>query len=558
MADIDQIIAGGAGASSRADFSGIAKLADSYYKSRDEAAKNDLRDAFKGGVPTTPDGQPDFGAMAKVLFQKGGLNEGTAAANLGIAQQNQQFAQGQSSAIQQAESGGQPVSPPSSNRTAGTVVAPPLNRGGVQSGQSPQGQSAGPQGGATVMQVVAAQGIPNDQLGAVSASVARQLGVDPTAPIDLNDPQVRNVLVPAIAQIKKMGVGQVVPPGAQLGPQPIPPQVAQQGPSVQPASPQQPVPQSQIAQQAPGLASPATQAVTSTAPVPEPSRVDKMIAFYSGIMSDPRSPKQNVELAKTRLDALQKNTDLTPDQKNYAQAVSQGYKGTMQDFQTELESGKAGATEQAKADVKERQGIIDSGREAQLRLNTLNTVSNIINTDKDLTLGFGGDTALKVKKALQQIGIDVGDLSGAQTIEKLNAQLASEAAKSVSPRPAQFEFKTFLANNPGLSLDKAGNLRVLGIFSQLAKRDVDLARLARQNGGEGWQNWDNVVQSYDKQHPILDPTTKNVLSTDSVIAPNAPQQQNQPPALEPGKTMVNGHVYKGGNPNMKSSWELRT
>src|SRR5882672_464395 len=93
MADIDQIIAGGAGASSRADFSGFGKLTDAYYKSRDEAAKNDLREAFKGGVPLTPDGQPDFGAMAKTLFQKGGLSEGTAAAGQGLAQQKMEYGQ---------------------------------------------------------------------------------------------------------------------------------------------------------------------------------------------------------------------------------------------------------------------------------------------------------------------------------------------------------------------------------------------------------------------------------------------------------------------------------
>jgi hypothetical protein len=62
------------------------------------------------------------------------------------------------------------------------------------------------------MGILTAQGIPNDQLGAASASLARQLGVeDPNAPIDVNNPQVRNVLVPAIQQLKRMGVGQVVP-----------------------------------------------------------------------------------------------------------------------------------------------------------------------------------------------------------------------------------------------------------------------------------------------------------------------------------------------------------
>ena len=136
-----------------------------------------------------------------------------------------------------------------------------------------------------------------------------------------------------------------------------------------------------------------------------------------------------------------------------------------------------------------------------------------------------------------------------------NAALASESAKAISARPAQFEFKTFLGNNPGLSLDKEGNQRVIGIFSQLAKRDVDLGRLARQNR-DNWDNWDNVVQQYDKQNPIRDPGSGRVITTDSVVAPGP--QQNKPPALEPGKTIVNGHTYKGGNPNLKSNWELRT
>lgn len=556
MADIDQILAGGAGASSRADFSGLADIPEAYWKGRDRRYTQEGRDLFKGGVPTNPDGSINYGAMRDALFQHGDVGQGTALDNLDIERQKLKFGQQQSQSIRAFESG-QPqqpaiVSPPSSNRSAATPVAPPLNRGGVQS-QSTVDPSNGP-GGMSIYQILDAQGIPNDQLASAGASIARQLGVsDPTQPIDTNDPRIRNVLVPAIQQLKRAGVGNIIPEGqpsppdqviGQARPQvmgpagavqpnaqgvypanavmmpqsPQPPVMAQGGP------PPAPAPAPVVSQGQPG---PVTNAVTGTTAPATPSRTDQAIAFYAGIMSNPISPKQNVDLAKTRLESLQKSTELTPDQKNYVQAVTQGFRGTMQDFQAKAEADKAAAKAVAEGNVKEQNAFIDSGRAAGQRLTTLNTVSNIIANDKSMTLGFGADTALKVKKALQQIGFDVGDLSGAQSIEKLNGLLAAEATKTISPRPSQFEFKTFLANNPGLNMDRAGNMRVISIFSQLAKRDLDLGKLARQNRGD-WQNWDNVVETYDKQNPIVDPVTKQSISTNSVIAP-APTKTQPPP-----------------------------
>jgi hypothetical protein len=297
---------------------------------------------------------------------------------------------------------------------------------------------------------------------------------------------------------------------------------------------------------------------------------------FTGLVPPGRSPEQQLmllrraigsgllppEVAKAyqaQAEAIQKAFEPTPEEKAFL--ASKRTPG-LDDYTAGKTADTKRAEAVAAADVKEQQGFIEGGKEAQQRLTTLNTVANIVQSDKNLTLGFGAETALKMKKALQQMGIDVGDLSGAQTIEKLNAQLASEAAKSVSPRPAQFEFKTFLNNNPGLNLDKAGNLRVLGIFGQLAKRDVDLGRLARANR-DNWQNWDGIVAEYDKTHPVIDPVTKTPLSTDSVIAPGPqPRQTNQAspaaPSLEPGKTMINGYRYKGGNPKDRANWEQAT
>src|SRR6185437_4822702 len=78
--------------------------------------------------------------------------------------------------------------------------------GGIPS--QPQGQpqsqpaSSGPSGPApqqpTIMSILAAQGIPNDQLGAAAASLGRQLAengappIGPTDPIDTRDPRIAN------------------------------------------------------------------------------------------------------------------------------------------------------------------------------------------------------------------------------------------------------------------------------------------------------------------------------------------------------------------------------
>lgn len=498
MADIDQILAGGAGASTRADFSGIADIPEVYWKGKDRRFTQEGRDLFKGGIPKNADGSIDYGAMRNALFQHGDVGQGVALDNLDVSRQQLKMGQDVAAKMGQLEGGGpaQPlVSPPSANRSGEARVAPPLNRGGEVAQGQPQAQQP------TVMTVLAAQGIPNDQLQAAAGSVARQLGVDPTAPLNVQDPQVRNVLVPAIQQLKRMGTGQVAQAG-QPQQQEIPPVNPRQNQGTFGAPPATP-----------------TRGAVPTGADPE---IQKQIATYTAIASNPAYPKSVQQAAETRLKGLQSSIEPTGPMKEYDLYRRQGGTQTFNDFLSELESGKAGATERAKADVKEQQTYIDAGKAASQRLGTLNTLSNIISSDKNLTLGFGAETALKAKMALQQLGINVGDLSGAEAIQKLNASLASEMTKALASRPTQFEFKTFLANNPGLLLDKAGNERLISMFSQLAKREADVGKLARKNQ-DNWSNWDSVVENYDKAHPIIDPVTKKVLSSDSIIAPGPPR-----------------------------------
>jgi hypothetical protein len=486
MADIDQIIAGGAGASSRADFSGIPKILDSYWAGKDQAAKNDLREAFKGGVPLTPDGQLDTQAVLKTLLQKGDISGATGLIGTAAA------AQDRSDYIKSLS----PSAPP--------LVSPSVNRQVPIAGNArtaPQGDQPG-----SIVGLVSAAGIPDELAGPYIQQISAQTKMDPNAA--LNPELTQRVQQVAQAAAQRMKGGQQ-PSAPQQ-----PPQVAQApqvAPQMQPqASPEQirgfqPSPAQAAAQNDPEL---------------------RRLQYFSA------SPDKAIAASnKAQLEAYLKNKESTNPMK---EAAASGL--TLQQYQErqgEQAAQQAGASERAKADVAEQNEYIKGGKVASDRLSTLNTISNIISSDK-MGLGFGADTQLKVQMALKRFGVDVGDLSGPQAIQKLNAVLASESAKGVGARPTQFEFKTFLANNPGLSMDKAGNERVIGIYSQLAKREVDLGRLARSNQ-DNWSNWDNVVENYDKKNPIKDPTSGKVITTDSIVAPG-PKQAAQPAKQGPSPT----------------------
>lgn len=548
MADIDQIIAGGAGSSSRADFSGLANLPEQYWKGVDRRNVQDTRDLFKDGIPLTPDGQPDYPAMRNAFFKVGNPTQAVALDNLDIQRQQLKFGQQQSQGIQNFEGGGAPgqsapILPPSANRSASTPVAPALNRGGTDQpaqgapgAASPQ-QPGAPQGGATIMKILDAQGIPNDQLGAASASVARQLGVDPNEPIDINDPRVRNVLVPAVQQLKRAGVGNVIPAGqpapdqplqqppqvmgpggaAQLNaqgvypsnavmmPQGQPPVVAQGGQPPQPGpppGPPQPPPQAMPPQGQPG---PVTNAVTGTAAPATPSRVDQAIAYYAGIMSNPISPKTNVDLAKSRLESLQKNTELTPAQKDYVQAVTQGYRGTQDEHIAKTEADKAYATENVKSYIKKYDTIQTAGERARVDLPQLD-LARKLTEDPNFYSGVGEKYNLLLKRAITALGGDENTAAPQEAFRKIVSNSILDQIKSMAGtgpiRVAEMKIMQDAAANPDNT--PQSNRLLLELSSRLQKRSAAIADMAQSyNGGRLDSGFDKKVAAYDRANPMI-------------------------------------------------------
>lgn len=534
MASIAELLSNAAQTNANFDFdsriNAPARAAQkSDFEAQDQAFKNRNQDAFKNGVPMV-NGQLDTPTILKNLLQLGGASQVPDAVKLDLQRQNIQEGQrGGQFAATGSEEAPQPqapiVSPPSANRTASAVVAPPLSKGGT----SPQGDQ-----GVTPAAFLQQQGIQPGYNMEVGLAAFKRSGIDPDQTFNPNDPAIAARLGPVVQRLK--GAGQVQPPQpgdnppqGQPAQAPAPqPQVAQAAAQVQP-------PVAQLAPQAPG---PFANAIAAGLIPPQamanPERYVAGLKYRAGASTNEGVKKTSLAL----VEAINKANELTPTQRDFnaSQANPQ-----IDEHALQQKADEARATGVAQSDIKEQDGIISAGSAGRQRLATLNTISNIINTDKNMTLGFGAETALKVKKALESIGVDVGDISGPQAIQKLNGLLASESAKGVSARPAQFEFKTFLTNNPGLDLDKAGNQRVIGIFSQLAKRDVDLGKLARQNR-DNWSNWDNVVENYDKQNPIKDPTTGRVITTDSVVAPGPAKEGTTaaaPSTIREGATAFN-------------------
>jgi hypothetical protein len=405
MADIANLLANSAQTNADFDF---GKINRSYWQGRDEGYKNEGRDLFKEGVPKNADGTINYGAMRDVLFKHGDVGQGTALDSLDLQRQQLKLGQEVSAKFGALENGGAPpsqpsiVSPPSANRQAPVAVAPPLDRGGAPQ-VAPQGGAPAPKGGATIMQVLAAQGIPNAQLGAASASIARQLGVeDPNAPIDVNDPQIRNVLVPAVDQLKRANIGQVVsadPP--QGGPMPPVQSAAQAAP--------QPVTQAPP-QAAPAFADRFAAANTrGLAPTEIDPNIQQRAAQYTAIMSNPAYPQTVRDAAKMRLETLQKNSELTGLQKEYAQAQRQGFGGTLQEFQDRSDDNKAQQAILTGSVLPKLDKSQETANAARDEINAIHRAREQLDTTGGIFSGSAADAQLKIAKVADFLGVPNAD-----------------------------------------------------------------------------------------------------------------------------------------------------
>ena len=176
------------------------------------------------------------------------------------------------------------------------------------------------------------------------------------------------------------------------------------------------------------------------------------------------------------------------------------------------------------------------GPPARRTLNILNTMDDAITrAGPNLTTGPGAEYMLKLKQAAQNWlpGLDFKGLPEAEVVTKLNAQLAAQAAKAMTARPSQLEFRAFMQNNPGLQNSVAGTKYLIDVLRQATTQDIQLGQLASRV--QDPRSWPQVEDRFYQQNPIKSPFSGKPLSGDERVqgAPQPSATNKTAPA--PGK-----------------------
>lgn len=436
MADIDSIIAGISG-NTRADFSGIADIPKAYYEGSKQRAEKDLRESFKGGVPTLPDGSIDYGAMQRTLYQKGALEQGNSllgasgrAAEYEALRKVDEQSQAQPQAI---------VSPPSANRSASAVVAPPLNKGGVQpQGGSPQGDQPG-----SIVGMVSAAGVPDELAGPVIAQLSALAKTDPNAALPPEVAQRIQQVAQAAAQ--RMKTGQAPQPTGiqpQQGVPQAPPVMAQAQPQ---AAPQgfQPPPNVVAAQNDPLL-----------------KRLTLLAASDN---------KAVAESARIRLKDYQERVMPTQDQKN---AAASGM--SLQDYQNRGDENKAQQAVLTDLILPELKTSKEGASAARTEIQSIHKAREQLDAPGGIFSGTGSEIRLKLVKAADLIGVPNTDkITNSEAFVSAMATKVAASLKALGTNPSNKDlvFSQKMAGSP--ELNETSLRRILDIAEQTSREKIN-------------------------------------------------------------------------------------
>ena len=350
-------------------------------------------------------------------------------------------------------------------------------------------------------------------LGAASDSVARQLGVDPTAPIDINDPRVRNVLAPAVAQIKKMGLGQVQPPQPGAGqPPPVPP------PQVAQAQPQ-----------------PAQIAAGAGAAPPLAPQDDQILKRLTLLAASP--DKATAAAAQTRLKSYLASKEPTTEMKNAA-ASGQSLP-EYQSSQGDLAAQQAGAVETAKGYVAKYQAIDEAGTRAIQEIPKLQVALKQMESP-DFYSGIGNNYNLALKRVAVALGGDPDKAAPQEIVSKVIADSVLNglgALKGLGPiRVAEMK----LASTAAMSPDNTpqSNRFLANVAIRIQQRAVEVSDMA-QNYKDGVLDvgFDKKVREMDKNKPLFTPAEvqrfQSIINGKEKQAPAAPASHPVPQFSSP-------------------------
>lgn len=250
----------------------------------------------------------------------------------------------------------------------------------------------------------------------------------------------------------------------------------------------------------------------------------------------------------------------TDDYYNWQIAKNGGDQRSFPDYQADMRKAGAqsvtlaGETEESKALGQARAAnVVDymkQGPDARNKMQTLQIMADALKAGNgNFSTGPGAEMILNAKQAIgNMFGTNLDGVAPAEIYKKMGAYLASSAAKDLAQRPTQFDFKTFLENNPGLDISPQGNQLMINVMQQQAQHQMDLSQLAQSYKGPS-ADWNDVVANYDKTHPIMSPITGKTLDPKEVMFPDPNKSTDKAPAG------VDANTWKFMTPEEKKLWQ---
>lgn len=187
-----------------------------------------------------------------------------------------------------------------------------------------------------------------------------------------------------------------------------------------------------------------------------------------------------------------------------------------------LEHAKSIGGELAKAQVKPVADDIEEGNKAP---DTINTLDSITDAYKSALPGGGikggpyGHLRLAATQAANQMFpglVDKDKLAAAESIDKLNVQLATRLVKEISNRGTNLELQQGIKSNPGLLMSDQGAIYMANLLRQQAVQKQEIGALATKVADPS--GWASQKQSYYQAHPLISPFTGKPLANAQAVA----------------------------------------
>lgn len=339
---------------------------------------------------------------------------------------------------------------------------------------------------------IVGNGVPDELAGPIIQQVSAMTKLDPNAPI--TDP----ALMQRVTQVTQAAIARSR--GGQPAPQPV----------------QQPQP---IAQEAPP-------------PAPLAPQDDQILKRLTFLAASPN--KETAAAAKVRLEAYLESKKLTPDQKN---AAASGM--SLKDY---LDRNDTNVTERdilTKAILPRLEKSQEAASAARDEINALHQARAQLDMPGGIVAGKFADEKLMMKKVGNFFGMTNDQVANTESFKAAIGSRVLALVKGLGAGAgisnADRDFASAMAGG-NITLDEKSIRRILEIGEKAAR-----IKLAQHRATVEKNMAAEALRPYRKSFEVDEP---------------GPYQKPATlPSLEPGKTIMDGHVYRGGDPKNKANWQ---